>query len=139
MTLARKVLLGAAVLGMAVFLSGVSFADEGCHKGKMGMGHEAKIKLLQDSAAALQKSNPDLAKGLEDYAAKEAKESQDWKAQHDAKTKLLKDSAAALQKSNPDLAKGLDEMTEFKKKSEMNEKEEAGETVEPKSEQGEAK
>ena len=94
MSLARNVLIGAAVLGIAVFLSGVSFADEGCHKGKMG--HEAKIK-------------------------------------------LLKDSAAALEKSNPDLAKGLEEMTEFKNKSKMNEKEEAAETVEPKSEQGETK
>jgi hypothetical protein len=106
----------------------------------------AKIKLLQDSAAALQKSNPDLAKGLSDYADKEAKKMQEWKAKHDEKMKLLQDAATALQQSNPDLAKGLQGMCEGKSKGEMhkmmqekNEKEEVGEKVEPKSEQGETK
>jgi hypothetical protein len=115
--------------------------------GKVDKGDRiAKIKLLQDSAAALQKSNPDLAKGLSDYADKEAKKMQEWKAKHDAKVKLLQDASTALQKSNPDLAKGLQEMCAGKPKSEMqkmmqekNEKEEVGEKVEPKSEQGETK
>jgi len=138
------VLIGLAVFGMVYFLSGVSFAQETQALGKAR--HESKIKLLQDSAAALQKSNPDLAKGLNDIADKEAKEMQEWKAQHEAKVKLLKDAAAALQQSNPDLAKGLQEMSEGKHKQEMqkimqekNEKEEAREKVEPKSEQGENK
>ena len=140
----RGIFMGLAVLGMAVFLSGLAFAEEGCKIGKMN--HEAKIKLLQDSAVALQKTNPDLAKGLSDYADKEAKEMQEWKTKHDAKIKLLQDSAAALQKTNPDLAKGLQEMCAGKPKSEMQnmmqekkEKEEIGEKVEPKSEQGENK
>lgn len=140
----RIVLIGLAVLGMIVFLSSVSFAEEGYHSGKGN--HEAKIKLLKDSAAALQKSNPDLAKGLNDIADKEAKEMQDWKVKHEAKVKLLKDAATALQLSNPDLAKGLEEMSEGKPKREMqktiqekSEKEEVGEKVEPKSEQGESK
>jgi hypothetical protein len=99
----------------------------------------AKIKLFQDSAAALQKFNPDLAKGLSDYADKEAKEMQEWKAKHDAKIKLLQDASVALQQSNPDLAKGLQEMYESKTKGgmqnmmqEKNEKEEVEEGVEPK-------
>ena len=140
----RTVLIGLAVFGMVVFLSGVSFAEEGCHPGKGN--HEAKVKLLKDSAAALQKSNPDLAKGLNDITDKEAKEIKDWKAKHEAKVKLLKDAATALKQSNPDLAKGLEEMSEAKPKQEMkkmmqekNEKEEVGEKVEPKSEQGESR
>jgi len=140
----RTIFIGLAVFGMIVFLSGLSFADEGCPgcKGR----HEAKIKLLKDSAMALQQSNPDLAKGLNDLADKEAKETQEWQAKHEAKVKLFKDAAAALQQSHPDLAKSLEEMTVVKNKTEMqkmteekNEKEEAGEKVEPKSEQNENK
>ena len=105
-------------------------------KGDKGCCFE-KIKLLQDSAAVLQKSNPDLAKGLSDYADKEAKEMQEWEAKHDAKIKLLQDASVVLQQSNPDLAKGLQEMCKSKSKSQMqsmmqekNEKEEIGEKVE---------
>ncbi len=140
----RTIVIGLAVAGMVVFLSSLAFAEEGCKTGKMN--HDAKVKLLRDSATALQKSNPDLAKGLSDYADKEAKEMQEWKTKHDAKVKLLQDASAALQKSNPDLAKGLQEMCAGKPKSEMQkmmqekkEKEEVGEKVEPKSEQGESK
>jgi hypothetical protein len=136
----RAIFIGLAVLGMMVFLSHLSFAEETTQAGKVH--HEARIKLLQDSAAALQKSNPDLAKGLNDLADKEAKEMQEWQAKHDAKVKLLKDAATALQQSNPDLSKGLTEMAAGKHKAmmqEKNEKEEASETVEPKSEQNEMK
>jgi hypothetical protein len=138
----RSIFIGVAVLGMIIFFSSLSFAEEGYPAGKMN--HQANVKLLKDSALALQQSHPELAKGLNDYADKEAKEMQEWKAGHEAKMKLLKDAAAALQQSNPDLAKGLQEMSEGKHKKEMqemmqekNEKEEASETVEPKSEQGE--
>ncbi len=133
----RTVVIGLAVVGMVVFLSSVLFAEEGCKTGKMNQ--EAKIKLLRDSATALQKSNPDLAKGLNDSADKEAKEMQDWKVKQDSKVKLLQDASVALQQSNPDLAKGLQDMCKSKSKSEMknmmqekNEKEEVGEKVEPK-------
>jgi hypothetical protein len=124
------------VVGVAVFLSGLAFAEEGCKQGKM-MNHEAKVKLLQDAPAALQKSNPDLAKGLSDYADKEAKKKQEWKAKHDEKMKLLQDAATVLQQSNPDLAKGLQGMCEGKSKGEMHKM--MQEKAEPKSEQGETK
>ncbi len=140
----RTIVIGSAVVGMVFFLSSLAFAEEGCGVGRMN--HEAKVKLLRDSATVLQKSNPDLAKGLSDYAYKEAKEMQELKAKYDTKVKLLQDAAAALQQSNPDLAKGLQDMCAGKPKSEMHkmmqekkEKEEVGEKVEPKSEQGESK
>jgi hypothetical protein len=150
MKLARNVVIGIAVLVAVICLSGLSFAEEGHHKWKENMENDtAKIKLMKDSAAALQKTNPDLAKGLSDWAAGEEKEMQEWKeqkAKHEAKTKLLNDSALALEKTNPDLAKGLKEMAEKKQKGkvremmeEKKEKEEPGEKVEPKEEQGETK
>ncbi len=146
----RGVFVGLAVFGMITFLSSISFAEEGHHAWKEGKENgAAKIKLMKDSAAALQQSNPALAKGLSDWAADEEKEMQEWKehkAKHETKTKLLTDSAAALEKTNPDLAKGLKEMAEKKHKSkkhemmeEKNEKEEAGEMIEPKEEQNENK
>ena len=67
----RTVVIGLAVVGMVVFLSSVSFAEQGCKAGKMN--HEAKVKLLRDSATALQKSNPDLAKGLQEMCKSKPK------------------------------------------------------------------
>ena len=150
MKLVRNVFVGIAALAVIICLSGISFAEEGRRAWKEGKESEAaKIKLMRDSAAALQQSNSTLSKGLNDWAADEEKEMQEWKehkAKHEAKKKLLTDSAAALEKTNPDLAKGLKEMAEKKhdsKKHEMmeekNEKEEAGEMVEPKEEQNENK
>jgi len=133
----RTVVIGLAVAGMLVFVSRLALAEEGCKSGKMN--YEAKIKLLKDSAMALEKSNPALAKELNDSADKEAKEMQEWKTKREAKVKMMQDASAALQQTNPDLAKGLQEMCEGKPKSEMqkipqemNEKEEAGEKTEPK-------
>ena len=150
MKLVRNVVIGIAVLAVVISLSGISFAEEGHHKWKENMEDEAaKVKLMEDSATALQKSNPDLAKGLSDWAADEAKEIQEWKehkAKHEAKIKLLNDSVIALEKTNPDLAKGLKELAEKKQNSkkhemmeEKNEKEEPGEMVEPREEQNENK
>ncbi len=165
MKLARNVFFGLVVAGAIVFLSSASFAQMAPEAGKdstvMKEKHEAKIKLLQDSATALQQTNPDLAKKLSDLVNKEANESKEslegskekvakdsveWKAKHEARVQLFKDAAAALQQTHPDLAKSLEEMTVAKQKTEMhkateekNEKEEAGEKVEPKSEQGETK
>ncbi|MCX5715156.1 MAG: hypothetical protein NT033_10275 [Candidatus Omnitrophica bacterium] len=158
MKLTRKVFFGLAVLGIIVFLSGVSFAENapaaGIDASARKAKHEARIKVLQDSAVALQQTSPDLAKKLSDLvnedaneskekveAGKEkiAKDSPEWKAKHDARVQLFKDAAAALQQTHPDLAKSLEEMTVAKHKTDMqktagekNEKEEAGEKAEPK-------
>lgn len=141
----------AVILLALAFVSSVSFAESGEKECKTWKeckeNDETTIKVMQDSAAALQKSNPDLAKGLNDYASEEAKEKQEWKERkerYEAKTKLLTDSAVALEKTNPNLAKALKEMSECqhgKKMHEMmkeeNEKEEIGEKAEPKEEQNE--
>jgi len=165
MKLARNVFFGLVMAGTIVFLSSVSFAKMAPAAGKDSSvwkaKHEAKIKLLQDSAAALQQTNPDLAKKLNDLVNEEAnkskeklegskekvaKDSAEWKAKHEARVKLFKDAAAALQQTYPDLAKSLEEMTVAKHNTGMqkmmqkkNEKEEVGEKTEPKSEQGESK
>ena len=168
---ARKVFFGLAVFGIVVFISGVSFAETATSASAVTPAvaandvsaarqakHEARIKLLQDSATALQATNPDLAMKLTDIVngqskekaegnkEKVAKDSPEWKAKHDARIQLYKDAAAALAQSHPDLAKSLEEMTVVKDKAEIqkavgekNEKEEVGEKVEPKSEQGETK
>jgi len=100
MKVARKAFFGLALLGAIVFLSGVSFAQTAPAQGQDASArkarHEAKIKLLQDSAAALQATNPDLAKGLE---------------------------VMTVPKHKTDIQKAIEE---------KNEKEEAGEKVEPK-------
>ena len=144
MKVARNVFFGLVVVGAMVFVSGVSFAEtatstpvvttaaatndvSAAKKAK----HEARIKLLQDSSAALQATNPDLAMKLTDIVngqskekaegSKEqvAKDSPEWKAKHDARVQLYKDAAAALQATRPDLAKGLMDMTVPKQKTEM--------------------
>lgn len=116
-----KMLKSAAIIitaaAIIASMSGTSFAfgKEG-HKDWQAKC-EAKIKDLKDSAAALQQTNPDLAKGLNDLAAEKEKmmqEMKDMKAKHEAKAKMLRDSAAALQKTNPELAKKLWEMSEHK-------------------------
>ena len=158
MKLARNVFFGLVMVGMIVFLSSVSFAQTAPAAGKDSSAraarHEAKIKVLQDSAAALAQTNPDLAKKLSDLAnqaaneskekmeagkEKVAKDSAEWKAKHEARMQLYKDAATALQQTHPDLAKSLEEMSVAKHKAgmqkaneEKNEKEEAGEKTEPK-------
>lgn len=158
MKLARNVFFGLVMAGMVVFLSSVSFAQTAPAVGKdssaMKAKHEAKIKVLQGSATALQQTNPDLAKKLSDLANEETNESKEklegskekivkdsteWKAKHEARMQLFKDASAALQQTHPDLAKSLEEMSVAKHKTgmqkaneEKNEKEEAGEKTEPK-------
>ena len=150
MKLLRNVFIGVAALAIGICLSSISFAEEGHYAWKEGKENEAaKVKLMKDSSAALQQSNPTLANGLSDWAADEEKEMQECKehkAKHEAKTKLLTDSAVALEKTNPDMAKGLKEIAEKKHKNkkhekmeEKNEKEEAGEMTEPRAEQNENK
>lgn len=136
----RSVIIGIAVFAVIASLSGLVFAEMGkcTYKGgKMDKDScAAQIKTLKDSAAALQASNPALAKGLNDLADRKAEnmqKMQEWKDKHDAKMKLLKDSAAALQASNPALSQELQKMSEGKhiRKEAMEEKaEEATERME---------
>ncbi|HVE13496.1 MAG TPA: hypothetical protein VNI01_08900 [Elusimicrobiota bacterium] len=69
------------------------------------------VKMLNDSATALQKIDPDLAGRLQQYATKEAAETgkTEMKNAGDEKgdIQLLRDSASALKKTRPDLAKAL--------------------------------
>jgi len=126
--------------GVALFVSTSAFADKEHNKSN----HEANIKNLRSSAAALQATRPDLAQGLTKYANEEASEVE-GKEEKGSKedlgegslVKLLKDSAAALQPSHPELAAKLTESADRKEKkikalTEKNEKEEKGEKVEPK-------
>jgi hypothetical protein len=138
----RSVTIGIAVFAMIISLSGLAFAEMryGAHKGGKVDKETctAQIKVLRDSATALQTSNPALAKGLNDLADKRTEmmqKMQEWKDNHDAKIKLLKDSATALTASNPALAQELQKMSDNKHM----EKEDSSETIEPTQEQGETK
>ena len=125
MKVARNVFFGLVVTGAIVFVSGVSFAETTASANDVSAAkqakHEARIKLLQDSAVALQATNPDLAMKLTDIvngntkekteASKLSKDSAEWQAKRDARIQLYKDAATALQATNPDLAKGLMDMT----------------------------
>ena len=77
MKLAGKVFFGLAVLGIIVFLSGVSFAqmapDAGKDSSAMKARHDARIQLFKDAAAALQATHPDLAKSLIDMTVPKQK------------------------------------------------------------------
>ena len=119
----RSAFVAVIACGMILSLCSLSFAAEKKHH-SWKENCAAKVQTLRDSATALQQSNPDLSKGLTEYADKEEKEMQELKEAHDAKAKLLNDSIAALQKTNPDLAKKLERMKEEKhKKGKMKEKE----------------
>ena len=134
MKVARNVFFGLVVVGAMVFVSGVSFAETVTSapvvtpaaatnevSAAKQARHDARIKLLQDSAAALQVTNPDLAMKLTDVvngstkektgASKLVKDSAEWQAKRDARIQLYKDAATALQATNPDLAKGLMDLT----------------------------
>lgn len=142
MKMLRNVVMGIAVFGVLMFLSGVSFADEGAKTAPEH--HAAKVKLLQDSAAALAQSNPALSKGLTDYANAELKEKQEKKegegkaeeqmeATRAAHIKLLRDAAAALQATHPDLAADLTKMADkHEKKMKDEEKKDSKEAGEKK-------
>ena len=141
MKLLRSAVVGLVVFGFVALFSTVSFAADKEHKEG---DHGALIKILKDSAVALQSSRPDLTQGLTKYANDEANEigGKEEKGEKEdlaegALVKTLNDSAAALMKSNPDLSKKLSEQANRKAKKiksieEKNEKEEKGEKAEPK-------
>jgi len=150
MKLLRNIAIGVSLLGLVVLAPKASFADQEHTKGN----HESLIKLVNDAAAVLKQSRPDLAEALIKYSDQERKEEQakkegklekETKEDQGAINKLFRDSAAVLQQSNPDLAAGLLKSVEKREnkltqmKEEKKEKEEVGEKVEPRSEQGETK
>ena len=123
MKLSRGVMAGLSVAGFVVLLSAVSFAD--------GAKEKDKVKFLNDSAVALQQSNPGLSAALTKFANEEANEiktekteknelegkaEQEKIAERQAHVKLLRDSAGALQKSNPELAQRLAQMADHSAK-----------------------
>ena len=118
MKLARTVFISLVVVGMAALLASVSFAQETKALDKDSAAwkakHEANMKILQDSAAALQQTNPDLAKQLSDLVnaegSKEKLTKEERQAKREARVKLYKDAAAALQSTHPDLAKSLEDI-----------------------------
>ena len=136
----RNMMMWILIVGIALFVATSAFAADKEHdKGN----HEALLKTLTSSAAALQSSHPDLAQGLTKYANEEGseiegKEEKGMKEDlgEEPLVKLLKDSATVLQSSHPGLAAKLIESADMKEKkikalTEKNEKEEKGEKVEP--------
>ena len=114
MKLLKGMVLGLFAASFVMLLSSVSFAEE--------KNPEAFVKLLKDSAMALQQSNPALSDKLIKFAKEEAKEKMEKEEKNEAEEtkepkgmkgheeehmKLLKDAAAALQQSNPDLTAEL--------------------------------
>ncbi len=119
MKLSRAVVMGLVVSGSIVLLSSISFAAKDKEKDQ--------IKVLNDAAAALKESNPDLSADLTKYANEEAKEmggkkgekkelegkkEEAMEKEHKGHIKLLRDSAAALEKSHPELAESLTQMAD---------------------------
>lgn len=136
----RTMMLGLIAVGVFAVFSSISYAAEA--------QEQAKVKILNDSAAALQQLNPGLAASLTKFANEEATEKQEKnegnKEQEGTKEegmmnkvmghiKLLRDSASALKQSNPALALSLMQMAdrseqrmENKQQEEKNEKEDTG-------------
>jgi len=139
MKLSRSVVVGLLVAGFVVLLSAASFASGGKEK--------YKVKLLKDSAVALQQSNPSLSAALTKFANEEEKEigksdekeleGKEEKLEEnsaEANIKVVKDAAYALQESRPELSGALiklanEEALELKGEQ-KDDKEEAGEKEE---------
>ncbi len=121
----KIMLMGLMVAGAVTLLTAVSFAE----KGEV----EVKVKTLNDAAAALQKSNPELAFSLTKFANEEAAEKEDknedkkepegkeegMSKDHVGHIKLLRDSATALKQANPGLSLSLFEMADRSEKNRM--------------------
>jgi len=136
----KSMVMGLVAGSAIVLLSSVSFADEA--------QNQAKIKLLNDSAAALAQSNPGLAASLTKFATQEAAEKEEKnegkegaekadkneekkepeglkeegkKKEHAEYIKLLRDSAAALKQMYPELTLSLMAMADRSEKKMMKE------------------
>ncbi len=110
----KGIILALFATGLIVFFSSASFAEK--------KNDASFIKLLKDSAATLQPSNPNLAANLIKFATEEEneksekEEKNEMKGERGAYMKLLKDSAAALEQSHPDLAKELTKSADWRAK-----------------------
>ena len=116
----RNVIPGLLVLSLSLSFLPAAFAEK---------GHEddaAFVKLLSDSATALQASNSTLTADMTAFAKEEADEAKGIKeperteaekmVRRQAHLKLLRDSAAALQTSRPQLAADLTKTVAAKEK-----------------------
>ncbi len=121
MKLIKNIALGLSVMTFVALFSAVSFANR------------EEIKVLRDSAVALQQSRPDLAKSLTKLADEEE---QEMKEHREILIKLSRDSAAVLKPSHPELADGLKKFADQKANSmkAQEEKEEENEEQEAKEE-----
>jgi len=118
----KSSIMGLVVGGVIVLVSSISSADE--------MQDQVKVKMLNEAATALVKSNPALAQRLttfaiEEITEKEEKDDTDDETEEtermrlDEKTKeraghikLLRDSATALKTTNPEIALTLMQMAD---------------------------
>jgi hypothetical protein len=117
----KSLMLGLVAGGVIVLVSSVSFADE--------VPDQVKVKMLNDAAIALVKSNPALAQSLTNFAIEEATEKQEKDDTDDTKEtesmrsdektkeraeqiKILRESASALKTTNPELALTLMQMAD---------------------------
>ena len=119
LSLYKKTLLVLVVIGIITFNPGVSQAKGG--------DEQDQIILLNDSASALEDTNPDLSKSLTKFADEKEKEWEDKNANKDAlptpvtdknipqlqeQIKLLKAASLAMQPTYPLIAKSLNKMAE---------------------------
>ncbi len=118
---ARGLVVGVVAASVMIAVPAVWCADQVQHKERKA----AFVKLLKDSAGALQVSRPELAASLTKFADDEAKElqagteekkpktelegkaEQEMQDRREAHVKLLRDSAAALLASRPELSADL--------------------------------
>lgn len=139
MKFSKIIITGLLAVGLGLSSSGISFANF-AHK----ENREALTKLLNNSAAALQATRPDLAAELSKWSNQESEEAQEANekkekaekkeleekaenekhANREAHLKLLRDSAAVLQQSNPLLSADLTKTAERKAKWMAEKKEE---------------
>jgi hypothetical protein len=113
MKMYRNLIIALSFVVFFVSFSVISFAGSGHQK----MMSASTVKTLKDSAAALQKTNPELSKELTALADQHEKGMMKQKAWRDEQIKMVKDSAAALQTSSVDLAKGLNEYADREMKA----------------------
>ena len=126
---AREIHIFSILVAMVVLFSSASWAKVPDERGQ--------VILLNDSAAALEESNPRMAKDLTQFAdekenalennndgqdAPSAPGEEEVKKQQSARIKLLRNSAAILQQLYPEIAKNLVAMADDMAKSAVAEK-----------------